>query len=87
MQEISSVKLKIHDKVKEIHAHFDANNDGYLNYEELSKLQACTCEDPLNEDVYEKLCAQFKCEKDKGLSLEGLNLTYATEIANLGRCN
>ena len=78
-------KKKKKIRYKETHTYFDENQDGHLNYQELSKLQSCTSAQTLELTVYDQLCKQFGCEPEKGLSLHGLNLTYATEVANLGR--
>lgn len=83
-EEEAKLKMKIHPKVKAIHDHFDTNRDGYLNYDELSALQSCTSEQDLDGNVYHQLCVQFGCDPNKGLSIAGLNLVYATEVTDIG---
>ena len=73
------------DKVRAIHEHFDKNQDGFLNFEELGNLQMCTSGVELDGAVYGHLCRGFGCTTEKGLSLDGLKLTYASEGTNLGR--
>ena len=72
------------EKVKLIFDHFDRNQDGYLNYEELSSLQHCTSGQSLDSTVYGHLCVALGCKPDTGLSLDGLKLTYASEGTDLG---
>ena len=72
------------DKVRAIHEHFDKNCDGFLNFEELSSLQLCTSGQILDSSLYGYLCQGLGCQPDKGLSLDGLKLTYASEGANVG---
>jgi hypothetical protein len=72
------------DKVKAIHEHFDENQDGFLNFDELSSLQLRTSGEILDRNMYGYLCQQLGCKPDKGLSLDGLRLTYASEGADVG---
>ena len=72
------------DKVRAIHEHFDKNNDGFLNFEELSNLQLCTNGQALDSTMYGYFCQGLGCQPNKGLSLDVLKLTYASEGANIG---
>ena len=72
------------DKVRAIHEHFDKNKDGFLNFEELSNLQLATSGQVLESTMYAYLCQGLNCQPDKGLGLDGLKLTYASEGANIG---
>ena len=71
------------DKVRAIHEHFDQDKDGHLNYKELSSLQLCTSGNPMEEEVYLMVCRGLGCHPSKGLALDHLKLTYATEGTNL----
>ncbi len=85
-EQMMSFAEQFKDKVKIIHEHFDKNQDGYLNFEELSNLQLCTSGQSLDGTVYAYICQAFGCHPDKGLSLDGLKLTYASEGTDLGAC-
>eukprot|EP00586_Coscinodiscus_wailesii_P006324 CAMPEP_0172487552 /NCGR_PEP_ID=MMETSP1066-20121228/16704_1 /TAXON_ID=671091 /ORGANISM="Coscinodiscus wailesii, Strain CCMP2513" /LENGTH=161 /DNA_ID=CAMNT_0013254249 /DNA_START=108 /DNA_END=593 /DNA_ORIENTATION=+ len=67
------------DKVRAIHERFDVDRDGYLNYDELSRLQLETGGDVLDENMYVMVCRTLNCRPGTGVSLEGLKLTYAAE--------
>ncbi len=82
--EMENFAEQFKDKVKLIHEHFDKNQDGYLNYHELSNLQECTSGQKLDSVVYGHICSAFSCRPEKGLSLDGLKLTYASEGSDLG---
>eukprot|EP00551_Chaetoceros_affinis_P014176 CAMPEP_0203688894 /NCGR_PEP_ID=MMETSP0091-20130426/1412_1 /ASSEMBLY_ACC=CAM_ASM_001089 /TAXON_ID=426623 /ORGANISM="Chaetoceros affinis, Strain CCMP159" /LENGTH=154 /DNA_ID=CAMNT_0050558453 /DNA_START=172 /DNA_END=636 /DNA_ORIENTATION=+ len=71
------------DKTRAIHEHFDKNKDGFLNFDELSSLQLCTSGEILDGNMYQALCQGLGCQPNKGLSLDGLKLTYASEGTNL----
>ena len=78
-EEMISFAEQFVDKIRAIHEHFDKNKDGYLNYDELSSLQLCTSGQTLDSTMYGYLCQGLGCQPDKGLSLDGLKLTYASE--------
>ncbi len=82
--EMTSFAEEFVDKTRAIHEHFDLNKDGYLNFDELSSLQLCTSGQTLDSNMYAYLCQGLGCQPDKGLSLDGLKLTYASEGTNLG---
>jgi hypothetical protein len=78
-------------KITEIHKHFDKDNDGYLNYAELSSLQSKTTKHPsssgevasenkngnnMPRSKYKTICAALGCKPNKGLDLRALILTY-----------
>ena len=72
------------DKVVAIHEHFDKDGDGYLNYEELRSLQLCTSGNDLDSSVYAMICSALGCQPHKGISIDALRLTYASEGTDVG---
>lgn len=74
------------DRVRAIHEHFDRDQDGYLNYQELSDLQQATSGSPLADgDQYVMICRTLECKPNQGISVEALRLTYASDGTNLGK--
>lgn len=71
------------DKVGAIHAYFDRDKDGYLNFKELGDLQHRTSDNDLDEDQYVMVCKALGCHPNKGVSVETLRLTYAAEGTDL----
>uniref|UniRef100_A0A7S2RK57 EF-hand domain-containing protein n=1 Tax=Eucampia antarctica TaxID=49252 RepID=A0A7S2RK57_9STRA len=67
------------DKVVAIHGHFDKDEDGFLNYEELRSLQLCTSGNDMDSSLYVMICSAFGCHPNKGVSIDALRLTYAAE--------
>ena len=72
------------DKVLAIHEHFDTDKDGYLHFEELSKLQVATSGTGLDGDQYVMVCRALECRPNKGIPVEALRLTYAADGTNVG---
>jgi hypothetical protein len=71
------------DKVRVLFDHFDADQDGHLNYEELRQLQAATEGVVLSEEMYVMACKALNCHPRNGVSLEALKFTYAAEGADI----
>lgn len=71
------------DKVAAIHEHFDKDNDGCLNYEELRSLQLCTSGSDMDESLYVMICRGFGCHPNQGVSIDALRLTYASDGTNI----
>jgi len=67
------------DKVRQLHEHFDADGDGYLSFEEIRSLQLLTSGADMPPDQYVMVCRALGCHPTKGISLEALRLTYASE--------
>ena len=64
------------EKLRAIFQHFDDNDDGYLSYQELRRLQLQTSGDDLDGPTYCALCEEFKCQPSRGLTLDALRATY-----------
>ena len=64
------------DKLRAIFQHFDDNDDGYLSYQELRRLQMQTSGDDLDGPTFCALCEEFKCQPQRGLTLDALRATY-----------
>ena len=73
------------DRVKAIHEHFDIDADGYLNFEELAALQKVTEGVRLTEENYIMACRALECSPAKGISVQALKLTYASDGTNIGK--
>eukprot|EP00540_Astrosyne_radiata_P002453 CAMPEP_0116826510 /NCGR_PEP_ID=MMETSP0418-20121206/2567_1 /TAXON_ID=1158023 /ORGANISM="Astrosyne radiata, Strain 13vi08-1A" /LENGTH=106 /DNA_ID=CAMNT_0004455149 /DNA_START=109 /DNA_END=429 /DNA_ORIENTATION=+ len=73
------------DRVRAIHEHFDKDEDGYLKFEELAALQRVTSGTTLEGDQYVMACRALECHPNKGISIEALRLTYASEGTNVGK--
>jgi alanyl-tRNA synthetase len=71
------------DKVGALHEHFDRDGDGYLNFHELGDLQYKTSGSELDQDQYVMVCKALSCHPTKGIPVEALRLTYASEGTNL----
>ena len=74
------------DLVKEIHTHYDVDNDGFLNFVELATLQLETSSVKMTGDQYSLACKTLDCHPNLGLSLKALRWTYAAEGSNVGAC-
>jgi hypothetical protein len=72
------------DLVKEIHAHYDKDEDGFLNFVELATLQLETSGVKMTGDQYTLACKTLECHPNLGLSLKALRWTYAAEGSNVG---
>lgn len=75
------------DLVKEIHAHYDKDEDGFLNFVELATLQIETSGVKMTGEQYTLACKTLECHLNLGLSLKALRWTYAAEGSNVGTCN
>lgn len=64
------------EKLRAIFQHFDDNDDGYLSYQELRRLQLQTSGDDLDGPTFCALCQEFKCQPSRGLTLDALRATY-----------
>ena len=64
------------EKLRAIFQHFDDNDDGYLSYQELRRLQLQTSGDDLDGPTFCALCEEFKCQPSRGLTLDALRATY-----------
>lgn len=73
------------DRVRSVHEHFDKNEDGHLNFEELAALQKVTEGVILSEEMYVMACKALNCTPHKGISVDALKLTYASEGADIGK--
>jgi Grap2 and cyclin-D-interacting len=73
------------DKVKVLFDHFDYDHDGFLDYEELRALQAATDEVVLTEGMYVMACKTLNCHPKRGISLDALKFTYASEGADIDK--
>ena len=71
------------DKVKVLFEHFDLDQDGYLNFDELYALQRATSSDRLTEPMYVMACQSLQCHPDTGLTVEALKFTYASDGADI----
>jgi hypothetical protein len=71
------------DKVNAIHEHFDRDEDGCLNFQELAALQYRTSGNELDSDQYVMVCKALGCHPNKGLSVPTLRLTYAADGTDL----
>ena len=67
------------DKVAAIHSHFDRDCDGFLNYEELRSLQLVTSQADMASDQYRHICTILDCDPNRGITLDALRLTYASD--------
>ena len=68
--------------VQALHEHFDADNDGFLKFEELAALQLATSGETLTPDMYIAVCRTLECQPGTGISLTALRLTYASDGTN-----
>lgn len=82
-QSDSSFAKEFRDKVRLIHEHFDKDQDGYLNFKELSNLQFYTSGSTVDSNSYGHLCKIFGTDPNQGLSLDHLRLTYSSVGANI----
>mmetsp|Transcript_23737 Transcript_23737/g.38681 ORF Transcript_23737/g.38681 Transcript_23737/m.38681 type:complete len:162 (+) Transcript_23737:72-557(+) len=73
------------DKVRELMEYFDKDQDGHLKYDELRALQAATEGVVLSEEMYVMACKTLNCHPSKGISLEALKFTYASEGADIDK--
>jgi hypothetical protein len=71
------------DRVGAIHEHFDRDNDGHLNFQELAALQRQTSGSDLDADQYVMVCKAMGCHPNKGISVQSLRLTYAADGTDL----
>ena len=71
------------DKIATLFEHFDRDKDGHLNYNELKSLQLQTSGADMTPDQYKHVCVMLDCHPDKGLSLNAIKLTYASEGASI----
>jgi len=65
-------------KLQEIHAHFDNDEDGFLNHAELSALQTITSGQAISRKKYKAICSSFDCKPSQGLDFRALVMTYAS---------
>ena len=65
-------------KLQEIHAHFDNDEDGFLNHAELSALQTITSGQAISRKKYKAICSSFDCTPAQGLDFRALVMTYAS---------
>ena len=72
------------DRVRAVHEHFDVDGDGYLNFSELAALQKATEGVKLSEENFVMACKALGCQPNKGISLDALKLTYASNGASIG---
>ncbi|CAJ1932382.1 unnamed protein product [Cylindrotheca closterium] len=73
------------DRVRSLHEQFDANEDGHLNFSELAALQMATEGNTMTEDMYVMACKALDCNPHKGISIDALRLTYASEGADINK--
>jgi Ca2+-binding EF-hand superfamily protein len=73
------------DRVRSLHEHFDKDEDGHLNFEELAALQKATEGVILSEEMYVMVCRTLDCKPNKGISIDALRLTYASEGADISK--
>jgi len=73
------------DRVRSLHEHFDANEDGHLNFSELATLQKATEGTTMTEDMYVMACKALDCKPHQGISIDALRLTYASEGADINK--
>lgn len=73
------------DRVRCLHEHFDANEDGHLNFSELAALQKATEGTAMTEDMYVMACKALDCKPHQGISIDALRLTYASEGADVSK--
>ncbi|KAL3931069.1 MAG: hypothetical protein SGBAC_011474 [Bacillariaceae sp.] len=74
------------DRVRSLHEHFDANEDGHLNFPELAALQKATEGSTMTEDMYVMACKALDCKDPHlGISIDALRLTYASEGADINK--
>jgi len=71
------------DKIRAMHEHFDKDQNGYLNFSELSSLQLYTSGDTMDENTYVMVCKTLGCHPNQGIGVEALKLTYASEGADI----
>ena len=71
------------DKVRILHEHFDHDNDGFLNFKEIRSLQYETSGEDMDENNYIMICRALDCHPKKGISIDALRLTYASDGANI----
>jgi|AntRauTorckE5430_2_1112549.scaffolds.fasta_scaffold41043_1 hypothetical protein len=82
-QSSDSFAVEFMDKVRLIHEHFDKDNDGFLNFEELSSLQLITSGAEMDGSSFGMICQALGCKPSQGLGLDALKLTYAAQGANV----
>jgi len=67
--------MSTRDLVSRIHDHFDGDEDGFLNEEELAKLKCNTC--PTDDNLgYRYTCGLVEADVDKGISVDQLLELY-----------
>ena len=71
------------DKVRLLHEQFDKDKDGFLNFPEIRSLQLHTSGEDMDENNYVMVCRALDCHPNKGISVDALRLTYASEGANI----
>lgn len=71
------------DKVAVIHDYFDKDEDEHLNFTEIATLQYVTSGTVMTEDQYVMVCRTLQCHPSKGLNLDMLRITYASDGADV----
>jgi len=82
-QSSDSFAMEFMDKVRLIHEHFDRDNDGFLNFEELSSLQLITSGAEMDGTSFGMVCQMLGCKPSQGLGIDALKLTYAAQGASV----
>ena len=73
------------DRVRCLHEYFDKNGDGFLNFEELAALQKATEGATLTKEMYVMACKALDSKPDRGISVDALKLTYASEGTDISK--
>ena len=71
------------DMLGKLFKHFDRDNDGVLNYQELRELQLATSDDDMSRKEFAQVLKTFGVPANSGLSLQHLKLTYSTGLSDL----
>jgi len=67
---------RLMQKFTNLMKHFDANDDGYLSYQELSTWSIKANRTPIEEAAYKNLCEKFKLDPKKGMTPDVLLMLY-----------
>ena len=64
-------------KISTIHSYFDRDCDGYLNYDEMCRLDQAMSRQRISDIQFIHLCQALHCDPQHGLDVRGLQLLYS----------